>query len=92
MVWATTPQSKIAPALTIYDAKDMLSRDAAAMFKEMRKLKVKKIYVGNVMEETIAISNEDKDDMEFAKGLRLDSPSLTMFVGMVKMKLKVLTV
>ena len=44
------------------------------------------------MEETIAISSEDKDDMEPAKRLRSDPPSPTMFAGMVRVKPEVLTV
>lgn len=44
------------------------------------------------MEETIAISSKDEDDMELAKRLRSDPPSLIVFVGMVRAKPEVSTV
>ena len=89
---AQTPQSKLVPDLTVDDARDMFSRDATAAFRERRKLKGKKLYTEYAGEETIAISSEDEDDMEFAKRLRSDPPSPTAFAGMVRVKPEVLTV
>ena len=87
-----TPQSKLVPVLTVDDARDMYSRDATATFRERRKLKGKKLYGDYSMEETIAISSEDDDDIELAKRLRSDPPSPTAFAGMVRVKPEVLTV
>ena len=67
-----TSQSKLVPVLTVDDARDMYSRDATATFREMRRLKGKKLYGDYAVEETIAISSEDEDDMELAKRLRSD--------------------
>ena len=89
---AATPQSKLVPILTVDDARDMYSRDATATFRERRKLKGKKLYGDYAIEETIAISSEDEDDMELAKRLRSDPPSPGAFAGMVKVKPEVLTV
>jgi hypothetical protein len=89
---AATPQSKLVPVLTVDDARDMYSRNATATFREQRKLKGKKLYSDYAMEETIAISSEDEDDMELAKRLRSDPPSPTAFAGMVRVKPEVLTV
>lgn len=91
-MWVATPQSKLVPVLTVDDARDMYSRDATAAFKERRRTKGKKLYGDYAVEETIAISSEDEDDMELAKRLRSDPPSPTMFAGMVKVKPEVLTV
>ena len=91
-VRAVTPQSKLVPDLTVDDARDMFSRDATAAFRERRKLKGKKLYSEYAVEETIAISSEDDDDMELAKRLRSDPPSPTAFAGMVRVKPEVLTV
>jgi hypothetical protein len=44
------------------------------------------------VEETIAISSEDEDDIELSKRLRSDPPSPTAFAGMVRVKPEVLTV
>jgi hypothetical protein len=74
------------------DARDMYSRNATATFREQRKLKGKKLYSDYAVEETIAISSEDEDDMELAKRLRSDPPSPTAFAGMVRVKPEVLTV
>ena len=89
---AATPQSKLVPVLTVDDARDMYSRDATATFRERRRLKGKKLYGDYAVEETIAISSEDDDDMELAKRLRSDPPSPTAFAGMVRVKPEVLTV
>ena len=89
---AATPQSKLVPVLTVDDARDMYSRDATATFRERRKLKGKKLYGDYSVEETIAISSEDEDDIELAKRLRSDPPSPTAFAGMVRVKPEVLTV
>ena len=89
---AATPQSKLVPVLTVDDARDMYSRDATATFRERRRLKGKKLYGDYAVEETIAISSEDEDDMELAKRLRSDPPSPTAFAGMVRVKPEVLTV
>ena len=89
---AATPQSKLVPDLTVDDARDMFSRDATAAFRERRKLKGKKLYSDYAVEDTIAISSEDEDDMELAKRLRSDPPSPTAFAGMVRVKPEVLTV
>jgi hypothetical protein len=88
---AATPQSKLVPDLTVDDARDMFSRDATAAFRERRKLKGKKLYSDYAVEDTIAISSEDEDDMELAKRLRSDPPSPTAFAGMVRVKPEVLT-
>src|SRR5450631_2225946 len=87
-----TPQSKLVPVLTVDDARDMYSRDATATFRERRRLKGKKLYGDYAVEETIAISSEDEDDIELAKRLRSDPPSPTAFAGMVRVKPEVLTV
>ena len=87
-----TPQSKLVPVLTVDDARDMFSRDATATFRERRRLKGKKLYGDYAVEETIAISSEDEDDIELAKRLRSDPPSPTAFAGMVRVKPEVLTV
>lgn len=87
-----TPQSKMVPQLTVDDARDMYSRDATSAFRERRKMKGKKLYGDYGVEETIAISSEDEDDMEFAKRLRSDPPSPTAFAGSLRVKPEVLTV
>jgi hypothetical protein len=87
-----TPQSKLVPVLTVDDARDMYSRDATEVFRERRKIKGKKLYSDYAVEETIAISSEDEDDMELAKRLRSDPPSPGAFAGMVRVKPEVLTV
>ena len=74
------------------DARDMYSRDVTATFRERRRLKGKKLYGDYAVEDMICISNEDEDDMELAKRLRLDPPPPTTFAGMVRVKPKVLTV
>lgn len=61
------PQSKLVPNLTINDTRDMFSRDTKAVFRKRRKLKGRKLYSDYVVEETIAISSEDEDDMELTK-------------------------
>ena len=87
-----TPQSNLVPVLTVDDARDMFSKDATATFRERRRLKGKKLYGNYAVEETIAISSEDEDDIELAKRLRSDPPSSTAFAGMVRVKPEVLTV
>lgn len=87
-----TPQSKMVLVLTVDDARDMYFCDATATFRERRKLKGKKLYGNYAVDETIAISNEDDDDLDLAKRLRSDAPSPTAFAGMVIVKLEVLTV
>lgn len=67
--------------LTVDDARDMVSRDATAAFWERRRLKGKKLYSDYAVEETVAKSSKDEDDMELAKRLRSDPPSLRAFVG-----------
>ena len=47
----------------------MYSRDATATFCEKTLLKGKKLYGDYSMEETIAISSEDEDDLELGKQL-----------------------
>ena len=54
-------------------------------------MKGKKLYDDYTVEETIAISNEDEDDVELAKRLKYDAPSPTTFAGMVIVKPEVLT-
>jgi hypothetical protein len=87
-----TPTSRMVPVLTVDDARDMYSRDATATFREKRRMKGKKLYGDYAVEETIAISSEDEDDMELAKRLRSDPPSPGAFAGMVRVKPEVLTV
>jgi len=87
-----TPQSKMVPLLTVDDAREMYSRDATAAFRDRRRMKGKKLYSEYAVEETIAISSEDEDDMELAKRLRSDPPSPTAFAGIVRVKPEVLTV
>ena len=89
---AATPQSKLVSVLTVADAKDMYSRDTTATFRERRMLKGKKLYGDYAVEETIAISSEDEDDMELAKRLRSDPASPGAFAGNVRVKPEVLTV
>ena len=89
---AATPQSKLVPVLTVDDVRDMFSRDATAAFRERRKMKGKKLYSDYAVEETIAISSEDEDDLELAKRLRSDPPSPTAFAGILRVKPEVLTV
>ena len=84
-----TLQSKLVHVLTVDDAHDMYSRDSIAMFKERRRLKSKKFYGDYVLEEKIATSSEDKDDIEFVKS---DPPSPIAFPGMVRVEPKILTV
>ena len=91
-MWAATPQSKLVPMLTVADARDMYSRDGMATFRERQRLKGKKLNGDYAMEETIAISFEDEDDMELAKRLRSNPPSPTAFAEMVRVKPEVLTV
>ena len=79
-----TPHSKLVPVLMVDDARDVYSRDATATFRESKRLKGKKLYNDYAVEETIAISSEDEDDMELAKRLRSDPPSLTSFAGIVR--------
>ena len=80
------------PVLTVDNARDMYSRAATAMFRERRRLKRKKLYGDYAVEETIAISSEDDDDIELTKRLRSDPPSPTAFAGMVRVKPNVLIV
>ena len=87
-----TPQSKMVPLLTVDDAREMYSRDATAAFRDRRRMKGKKLYSEYAVEETIAISSEDEDNMELAKRLRSDPPSPTAFAGIVRVKPEVLTV
>ena len=56
------------------------------------KIKGKKLYGNYTVEETIAISSEDEDDIELAKRLRSNPPSPIAFAGMVRVKPEVLTV
>lgn len=56
-------QSKLVPNLTVDDTMDMFSRDATTMFRKCRNLKGEKLYSEYVVDETIAISTENKDDM-----------------------------
>lgn len=74
---SATPQSKLVPAMTVDDAREMLSRDPTETFRAKRKLKGKKLYGDYAGEETIAISSEDEDDYELGKALvrAPDSPS-----------------
>ena len=89
---AATPQSKLVPVLMVDDARDMYSRDAMDTFREWQRLKGKNLNGDYAVEETIAISSEDKDDMELTKRLKLDPPSPIAFAGMVRVKPEVLTV
>lgn len=54
------------------DVRDMYSMDVTATFRERTRLKGKKLYINYSMEETMAISSEDEDNMELAKQLRSD--------------------
>jgi len=87
-----TPQSKLLPALTIADARDMYSRDATATFRERRKLKGKKLYGDYSVEETIAISSEDEDDFELGKRLREEPTSPRVIASNIPVKPETLTV
>ena len=78
------------PALTVANAQDMYSRYVMATFKEQRRLKGKIFYGDYAVEETIAISFEDEDDLEFGKMLRSGFASPTTFVGNGRVKLEVL--
>lgn len=78
-----TPQSKLMHVLIMDDGRDMNSRDATATSRERRRLKGKKLYANYAIEETIAISIEDENDMEIAKML---PPSPLAFYGMVRVK------
>lgn len=71
---------------------DMFFRDATYAFNEQRKLKGEKSYNTYVVEETIALSSKNMDVMEFAKRSRSNSTSPIAFVGMAKVKPKVLDV
>lgn len=86
------PQSKLILGLTVDDARYMYAMDAIVAFCKCRKGEGKELYNNYVLEETIAISNEDKDDYEIAKRLRLDPLSPSTFAGMVRVKPKVLAV
>ena len=74
------------------NAPDMYTRVATETFREKRRLKGKILYSKYAVEETIATSSEDEDDMDLGKQLRSDPPSLTLFAGMVRVKPEVLTV
>ena len=87
-----TPQSKLVPALTVADARDMYSRDATTIFRERRKLKGKKLYIDYAGEETIAISSEDEDDFELGKRLREEPTSSRVISSNISLKPEVLTV
>ena len=80
------------PNLTVDDAWDMYSQDATATFREMKKIKGKKLYGDYALEMTIAISSKDEDDIELAKQLRSDPPSPSAFAGTVRVKPEVLIV
>lgn len=60
--------------------------------RKRRKLKGKKLYGNYAVEETIAISSKDKDNIELAKRLTSDAPSPTAFTCMVRIKPEVLMV
>lgn len=66
-MWVATPQSKLVPILTVDNARDMFSRDATAAFMERMRLKGKKLYSDYIVEETIAVSSKDEDNMELTK-------------------------
>lgn len=65
------------------DSMDMLSKDAMDVFRERKKRNAKKFYSDYAPEETIAISNEDEDDLELAKRLSSEPPSPSTFASMV---------
>lgn len=85
------PQSKMVSVFTMNNVQVMYSKAAIATFTERTRMKGMKLYGDYVIEETIAISNKDKDDMEFAKRLRSDMPSPKAFASMMRVKPKVLT-
>lgn len=87
-----TPQSKLVPAFSVDDARDMYSRDATANFRERRKLKGKKLYGDYSVDETIAISSEDEDDFELGKRLREEPTGPGGFASNIPVKPEVLTV
>ena len=89
---AATPQSKLVPALTLADAREMYSRDATATFREKRRLKGKKLYGEYAGEETIAISSEDEDDFELGKRLREEPTSPRVIASNINPKPEALTV
>lgn len=69
----------------------MYFKDMHATLREWRRLKGKKLYNDYAVEETIAISSKDKDNIELAKRLKLDHRSPTAFAGMVRMNPEVFT-
>ena len=87
-----TPQSKLVPALTIEDAREMFSRDATATFRERRRLKGKKLYGDYAEEETIAISSEDDDDVELGKRLREEPATPGVIASNIPVKPETMTV
>ena len=74
-IQVATPHSKLVPVLTVDDARDMYSRVTTATFKKRKRLKGKKLYGNYAVEETIAMSKKDKDDMKLTKRLWSDPPS-----------------
>lgn len=66
--------------------------DAIAAFQEKRSNKGKKLYNKYSEKDTIAISNKDDDNRMIAKRLKSDPPSPTSFVGLIRVKPKVLIV
>lgn len=87
IIRVATPYTKLLHVFTVDDARDMYSNDATATFKEMKMLKRKKIYGNYAIEGTIAISNDDEDNMELAKWLRSDFLSPTAFTDMVMLRI-----
>jgi hypothetical protein len=67
---------------------DMYFKAATATFMERKRLKGNKFYGEYAVEETLAISSEDENDMKLAKQYRSDPPSHTTFDGMVRVNPK----
>lgn len=57
------------PNLTVDDENEIYSNDPTTTFRERKMLKGKKFYGDYAMEETIAISSGDEDDMDLPNDL-----------------------